>query len=81
MPGTREAQRAGVSEPEYQAYEAGTTLLDLQQNVQVFKPGSTMESLPYAAQKISGFLQELGLAKTPPKLDDLLQPQFVNAVQ
>ena len=74
------AQRAGVSEPEYQAYEAGTTLLDLQQNVQVFNPGSTMESLPYAAQKISGFLQELGLAKTPPKLNDLLQPQFVNAV-
>jgi NitT/TauT family transport system substrate-binding protein len=39
-----------------------------------------MESLPYAAQEIGGFLQEVGLAKAPPKLDGLLQPQFVNAV-
>jgi NitT/TauT family transport system substrate-binding protein len=74
------AERAGVSEPEYQAYDAGTTILNLQQNKQVFKPGTTMESLPYAAQEIGGFLQEVGLAKAPPKLDGLLQPQFVNAV-
>ncbi|MFO7628433.1 MAG: ABC transporter substrate-binding protein [Prochlorococcaceae cyanobacterium] len=74
------ANRAGVSEPEYQAYDAGTTILSLEQNKQVFKPGSTMESLPYAAQEISSFLQQTGLAKTPPKLDRLLQPQFLNAV-
>lgn len=73
------AQRAGVTEPEYQAYDAGTTILSLEQNKQIFKPGETMESLPFAAQEISGFLQEVGLAKTPPKLDGLLQPQFVNA--
>ena len=74
------AERAGVSKAEYQAYDAGTTILNLEQNKQVFKPGTTMESLPYAAQEIGGFLQEVGLAKTPPKLDGMLQPQFVNAV-
>lgn len=75
------AKRAAVSEAEYKAYDAGTTILTLDQNKQVFKPGTTMQSLPYAAQQISGFLQEVGLAQTPPKLEGLLQPQFVNAVQ
>ncbi|MFM7651610.1 MAG: ABC transporter substrate-binding protein [Vulcanococcus sp.] len=75
------AKRAAVSEADYKAYDAGTTILTLDQNKQVFKPGTTMQSLPYAAQQISGFLQEVGLAQTPPKLEGLLQPQFVNAVQ
>ncbi|MFM7362600.1 MAG: ABC transporter substrate-binding protein [Cyanobium sp.] len=74
------AKRAGVSEADYKAYDAGTTILSLEENRQVFKPGTTMKSLPYAAQEISTFLQEVGLAKTPPKLDGLLQPQFVDAV-
>ncbi len=75
------AQRAGVSEQEYRQYDAGTTIFTLEQNRQAFKPGTTMTSLPYAAEQISGFLQEVGLAKTPPQLDQLLQPQFVNAAQ
>jgi NitT/TauT family transport system substrate-binding protein len=74
------AQRAGVSEEEYKAYDAGTTILTLEQNREAFKPGTTMASLPYAADQISLFLQEVGLAKTPPKLEGLLDPQFVNAV-
>jgi len=75
------AKRAAVSEADYKAYDAGTTILTLEQNKQAFKLGTTMQSLPYAAQEISTFLQEVGLAKTPPKLDGVLQPQFVNAVQ
>lgn len=75
------AERAAVSEADYKAYDAGTTILTLAENQQVFKPGTTMQSLPYAAQQISAFLQEVGLAKTPPKLEGLLQPQFVDAVK
>ena len=75
------AQRAAVTEPDYKAYDAGTTILTLEQNKQVFKPGSTMQSLPFAAQEISTFLQEIGLAKTAPPLQGLLQPQFVDAVK
>ncbi|MFM7312864.1 MAG: ABC transporter substrate-binding protein, partial [Cyanobium sp.] len=75
------ARRAGVSEAEYRAYDAGTTILTLEQNREVFQAGTTMKALPYAAQQISSFLQEVGLAQTPPKLDGLLQPQFVTAVK
>jgi NitT/TauT family transport system substrate-binding protein len=39
-----------------------------------------MASLPFAAQQISAFLQQVGLAKTPPNLKGLLEPRFVNAV-
>jgi len=75
------AERAGVSEPEYKAYDAGTTILTLEQNKEAFKPGTTMKSLPYAAKEIGVFLQDVGLAKTAPPLDGLLQPQFVDGVK
>ncbi|MEI6032567.1 MAG: ABC transporter substrate-binding protein [Synechococcaceae cyanobacterium ELA739] len=75
------AKRAGVSEEEYKAYDAGTRIFTLAENQQAMKPGTTMKSLPYAAQQISTFLQQVGLAKTPPKLDGLLNPQFVDAAK
>ena len=73
------AKRAGVSEADYKAYDAGTTIYSLEQNRQVFKPATTMTSLPFAAEQISAFLQAVGLAKTAPKLEGLLEPKFVNA--
>jgi len=73
------AKRAGVNETDYKAYDAGTTIYSLEQNRQVFQPGTTMTSLPFAAEQISAFLQAVGLAKTAPKLDGLLEPKFVNA--
>lgn len=73
------AQRAGVSEADYKAYDAGTTIYSLEQNREVFKPGTTMRALPFAAEQISAFLQAVGLAKTAPKLDGVLDPTFVNA--
>ncbi|MEI6615488.1 MAG: aliphatic sulfonates ABC transporter substrate-binding protein, partial [Cyanobium sp. ELA507] len=60
------------------AYDAGTTIYTLDQNRQVMKPGTTMTSLPFAAEQISGFLQAVGLAKTAPKLEGLFDPKFVN---
>lgn len=75
------AARAGVTEPEYEAYDAGTTILTLEQNKQAFKPGDTMQSLPFAAKEIGLFLQEVGLAQTDPPLEGVLQPQFVDGVK
>ena len=75
------AARAGVTEPEYEAYNAGTTILTLEQNKQAFKPGDTMQSLPFAAKEIGLFLQEVGLAQTDPPLEGVLQPQFVDGVK
>jgi NitT/TauT family transport system substrate-binding protein len=67
-----------VSEAEFKAYDAGTTIQTLAQNQANFKPGSTMISLPYAAEQISTFLTEVGLAKTKPDLGNLLNSTFVD---
>ncbi|MCP9927535.1 ABC transporter substrate-binding protein [Cyanobium sp. CH-040] len=73
--------RAGVSEEEYRAYEAGTTLFSLEDNLKALAPGSTMASLPYAAGQISAFLQQVGLAQSPPKLEGLFEGRFLKAVK
>ena len=75
------AKRAGVSEADYKVYDAGTTIYSLPQNRQAFHPGTSMTALPYAAQQIGGFLKAIGMAKTPPRLEGLFQPQFVEAAQ
>ncbi|NDC33860.1 MAG: aliphatic sulfonate ABC transporter substrate-binding protein [Synechococcaceae bacterium WB9_2_112] len=74
-------QRSGVSEAEFKAYDAGTTIQTLAENRQNFKPGSTMTSLPYAAEQISAFLVEVGLAKTKPNISNLLNASFVDNVK
>ncbi len=75
------SKRAGVSEADYKLYDAGTTIYSLAENRQAFRPGTSMTALPYAAQQISGFLKAIGMAKTPPQLEGLFQPQFVDAVK
>jgi len=74
-------KRAGVTEAEFKEYEAGTTIFSLEDNINALKPGTTMTSLPYAAEQISAFLQEVGLAKTPPKLEGLLEGKFIDGVK
>jgi NitT/TauT family transport system substrate-binding protein len=71
-------ERSGVSEAEFKAYEAGTTILTLEQNRQAFKEGNTMQSLPFAARQISDFLVEAKLVKKAPDLSKLLPSQFVD---
>ena len=73
--------RAGVSEDEYREYEAGTTLFSLEDNLQALEPGTTMASLPFAAEQISTFLQQVGLAASPPNLEGLFEGRFLQAAQ
>jgi NitT/TauT family transport system substrate-binding protein len=71
-------QRSGVSEQEFKEYDAGTTIQTLAENRANFKPGTTMTSLPFAAEQISVFLEEVGLAKGKPDLSKLLNATFVD---
>ena len=71
-------QRSGVSEVEFKEYDAGTTIQTLAENRANFKPGTTMTSLPFAADQISAFLVEVGLAKNKPDLSKLLNSTFVD---
>jgi NitT/TauT family transport system substrate-binding protein len=73
------AKRAGVSVEEYQKYDAGTKIFTLEDNLQAFVPGENMQSLQYAAQKISQFLVESNLAKQVPDVNTLFDDRFVKA--
>lgn len=73
------AKRAGVSVDEYKEYEQGTKIFTIEENLKAFQPGKDMSSLSYAAEEMSQFLTEVGLAKTKPDLSKLLDDRFVKA--
>jgi NitT/TauT family transport system substrate-binding protein len=73
------AKRSGVKVDEYKAYDAGTKIFTIQENLKAFSPGTDMTSLPYAAKEISKFLVEAGLTKQEPDLSKIFDDQFVKA--
>jgi NitT/TauT family transport system substrate-binding protein len=73
------AKRAGVSVEEYQEYADGTRLFTLEENLKAFQPGDDMTSLLYAADEMSQFLMDVGLAKAKPNTTLLFDDRFVKA--
>ncbi len=73
------AEKAGVSADEYKDYDAGTKIFTIAENIKAFEPGSDMTALPYAAEQISKFLTDSGLAKQAPDLTKLFDDRFVKA--
>jgi NitT/TauT family transport system substrate-binding protein len=73
------AEKAGVSVAEYKDYDAGTKIFTIAENIKAFEPGSDMTALPYAAEQISKFLTDAGLAKKAPDLTKLFDDRFVKA--
>jgi NitT/TauT family transport system substrate-binding protein len=73
------AKRAGVSVSEYKAYDAGTKIFTLEENLKAFTPGQNMTSLRYAAEEISKFLVESGLIKQAPNLNQIFDDRFIKA--
>ncbi|MGG6296890.1 ABC transporter substrate-binding protein [Leptolyngbya sp. AN02str] len=73
------AKRAGVSVEEYMDYADGTRLFTLEENLQAFQPGSDLTSLLYAAETMSDFLLDVGLAQTKPNTTFLFDDRFVKA--
>lgn len=73
------AKRAGVTEAEYKEYDAGTTIFGIEENLKAMEPGTDMTSLIYAADEISTFLVESGLAPEKPDLSQLFDDRFIKA--
>lgn len=72
-------QRAGVTTDEYQDYDKGTKIFTLEENLKAFQPGQDMTSLRFAANEISQFLIDVGLAKSKPDLSKIFDDRFVKA--
>jgi NitT/TauT family transport system substrate-binding protein len=75
------AKKGGVSDADYQSYDAGTTIFTKEQNLKAFEPGGDAKHLDYQAGKIADFLLSTKLIDTKPPLDGLFEPKFVKAVK
>lgn len=73
------AQRAGVSVDEYKEYADGTKIFTIEENLTAFQPGNDLTSLQFAAQEMSKFLREVGLANNNPDISRLFDDRFVKA--
>ncbi len=74
------AKRAGVSYEEFQLFKAGTKIFTLEENLEAFSVGSDMKSMPYAAEKITAFLQNnLKSINTKPDLNKMFNQKFIKA--
>ncbi len=74
------AKRAGVTDDAYRAYDAGTTIFTVADNVEAFTPGDNQKHLDFVARQIVTLLLDTGLIDTAPDLTGLLDPTFVKAV-
>jgi len=73
------ARRGGVDVEAYRAYDAGTTIFTVADNVEAFTPGEDQKHLDFAARQASAFLVDSGLVDTAPDVAGLLDPTFVRA--
>ncbi|HEY0797814.1 MAG TPA: aliphatic sulfonate ABC transporter substrate-binding protein [Candidatus Baltobacteraceae bacterium] len=73
------AKIAGVSPSDYVAYDAGTHIFNLAENLESFAPGTTMTHLTYSGAIIAKFLASHGLAKTVVDVNTMLDGTFVKA--
>lgn len=73
------AKRAGVTPDAYRAYDAGTTIFRVAENLEAFAPGDDHRHLDFVARQIVTLLLDAGLIETAPDLDGLLDPTFVRA--
>jgi NitT/TauT family transport system substrate-binding protein len=73
------AKRAGVKTDEYKQYADGTRIFTVEENLKAFQPGNDMSSLQFAAQEMTKFLTQAGLAKKQPDLSKLFDDRFVKA--
>jgi NitT/TauT family transport system substrate-binding protein len=73
------AERAGVTVEELQLFKKGTKLFTIEDNLAAFREGDNIKYLPFAAQKMSKFMLNVGFIPESPDLTTILDSQFVEA--
>lgn len=73
------AERNGVTPEEYRAYDAGTKIFSIEDNLKAFSNARDITSLNYAAQEINRFLFASKLIAKQVDVSKLFDPQFVKA--
>lgn len=73
------AERAGVSVEDFQKFKAGTRMFTLADNLEAFSDGEAMKHMPFAAQRMSKFMVDVGFIPEGPDLSTLFDDSFVKA--
>ena len=73
------AERAGVSVEELQLFKEGTRFFTIEDNLEAFSPGDSLESMPYAAVEMAEFMVGVGFIPEAPDLTPLFDDRFVQA--
>lgn len=71
------AERAGIDLAEMQLYKEGTRFFTLEDNLEAFSSGEGMQHMPYAAQKMTQFMLDVGFIEEAPNLKILFDDRFI----
>ena len=73
------AERADVTVEELQLFKKGTKMFTIEENLRAFSDGDNMKHMPFAAQRMSKFMLDVGFIPEAPDLTKILDDQFVKA--
>ncbi|NET51262.1 MAG: ABC transporter substrate-binding protein [Merismopedia sp. SIO2A8] len=73
------AARAGVTVEEFQKFKEGTRMFTIEDNLEAFSPGDSMKHMPFAAEKMTEFMVNVGFIPEGPDLNTLFDDRFVKA--
>ena len=73
------AQRADVTTEELELFKEGTKIFTIEENIEAFSDGDTMQHMPFAAQQMTQFMLDVGFIESAPDLTTILDDQFVKA--
>lgn len=73
------AERADVTVEELQLFKDGTRMFTLEDNLEAFSDGDSMEHMPYAAKQMADFMVSVNFIPEVPDLSKILDDRFVRA--
>lgn len=73
------AKRADVTVKELQLFKEGTKFFTIEDNLEAFSDGDNMKHMPFAAQKMTKFMVDVGFISEAPDLTKILDDKFVKA--
>ena len=73
-------RHVGISVEEYEAFQSGTRIFTVEENLEAFSQGEGMKHMPFAAQKMNDFMVDVGFIEAGPEdLGTILDDSFVKA--
>jgi NitT/TauT family transport system substrate-binding protein len=73
------AERAGVSPEEFEKFNEGTRFFTIEDNLEAFRDGDNMKHMPFAAQRMTKFMIDVGFIPKGPDLTKIFNDTFVKA--